>query len=83
MLDGVIPLAMLKGVQQEVESFGSGFTVKGVVATVSDLPVSGELGDLYMVSGEGYESYVWNGSEYVLKGGDVATNAELLAALFA
>lgn len=68
--------------QEEVESLGSGFTVKGVVEDVDDLPETGELGDLYLVSGEGYESYVWNGTAYVLKGSDIATAQELLDALF-
>ena len=89
MLDGIIPLALLEGVQgdvadlqQEIEGLGSGFTVKGVVADVSDLPDTGDLGDLYLVSGEGYASYVWDGDSWELKDGDIATTQEIDAALY-
>lgn len=82
MLDGVVPLALMKNLEAEVNSLGSGFEVKGVVETVGDLPATGELGDLYLVSGEDYESYVWTGTAYVLKGSDIATVAELTTALY-
>ena len=81
-MDGIIPFSGLGEVEDMVGNLGSGFTVKGVVATTGDLPESGELGDLYMVSGEGYASYVWNGSAYVEKDGDVATNAQIDTALY-
>ena len=81
-MDGIIPFAGIGEVEEMVGNLGSGFTVKGVVSTVSALPASGELGDLYMVSGEGYASYVWNGSAWVEKDGDVATNAQIDTALY-
>ena len=69
-------------VEAEISELGSGFEVKGVVETTSALPASGDLGDLYMVSGEGYASYVWDGSDWQLKDGDYATTAEIDAALY-
>ena len=81
-MDGIIPFSGLGEVEDMVGNLGSGFTVKGVVATTGDLPASGELGDLYMVSGEGYASYVWSGSAWVEKDGDVATNAQIDTALY-
>lgn len=82
MLDGIVPFALLDGVKQMIASLGSGFEVKGVVATTSELPVSGELGDLYLVSGEGYTSYVWDGDSWELKDGDTATDSDITTALY-
>lgn len=80
-MDGVIPLALLSGVQESVAALGSGFTVKGVV-TKANLPATGTLGDLYLVSDEGYASYVWDGTQWVAKMNDAATAAELQEALY-
>ena len=82
MLDGIIPLAMIGQVQQQVAALGSGFEVKGVVDAKTDLPAEGELGDLYLVSGEGYASYVWDGDSWELKDGDVASNNDIDSALY-
>ena len=82
-MDGVIPYAMIQGTNQMVAALGSGFEVKGVVAANTDLPDSGSLGDLYLVSGEGYASYVWDGDSWELKDGDIASNAEIDAAIYA
>ena len=82
MLDGIIPLAMINQVSQQIAALGSGFTVKGVKATKEELPESGELGDLWLVSGEGYASYVWDGDSWKLKDGDIATNNEIDSALY-
>ena len=88
-MDGIIPYSLMEQLSGEVENvaemieaLGSGFTVKGVVAATTDLPDSGELGDLYLVSGEGYASYVWDGDSWELKDGDIATNAEIDSALY-
>lgn len=80
-MDGIIPFAMLGKVNKQIASLGSGFTVKGVV-TKANLPATGELGDLYLVSDEGYASYVWDGSAWQLKDGDIATNADIDSALY-
>lgn len=72
---------MLGKVNKQIASLGSGFTVKGVV-TKANLPATGELGDLYLVSDEGYASYVWDGSAWQLKDGDIATNADIDSALY-
>ena len=82
MLDGIIPLAMINQVSQQIAALGSGFTVKGVVTNKTDLPESGTLGDLYLVSSEGYASYVWDGDSWELKDGDIATNNDIDAALY-
>lgn len=81
MLDGIIPLAMIGAVNESIAALGSGFTVKGVV-TKANLPATGELGDLYLVSDEGYASYVWDGSAWQEKDGDVATNSQIDSALY-
>lgn len=80
-MDGIIPFAMLGKVNRQIASLGSGFTVKGVV-TKANLPATGDLGDLYLVSDEGYASYVWDGSAWQLKDGDIATNADIDSALY-
>ena len=82
VLDGIIPLALLAGVQQEIAALGSGFTVQGVVNDTSSLPASGELGDIYLVSSEGYATYTWDGEQWVLKLYNVATAEDLQAALY-
>ena len=83
-MDGIIPFAMLKGVQEEVESMGSGLTPKGVVASASDLPDSGEVGDMYLVADEGYTTYVWDdvNNEYAPKRNDAATVEEYMEAIY-
>ena len=80
-MDGIIPFAMLGKVNKKIAALGSGFTVKGVV-TKANLPATGDLGDLYLVSDEGYASYVWDGSAWQLKDGDIATNADIDSALY-
>lgn len=80
-MDGIIPLALQADIGASIASLGSGFTVKGVV-TKADLPSTGSLGDLYLVSDEGYASYVWDGTQFVAKINDVATAAELQEALY-
>ena len=83
-MDGSIPFAMLKGVQTEVENMGSGLTSKGVVASASDLPDTGEVGDMYLVADEGYTTYVWDdlNNEYAPKRNDAATVEEYMAAIY-
>lgn len=82
MMDGIIPFNMIANVQAMVAALGSGFTVKGVVGDDSELPESGELGDIYLMSSEGYATYTWDGTQWVLKQNDVATAQELQAALY-
>lgn len=77
-----LPLALLTNVQAMIAALGTGFTVKGVVADTASLPATGEIGEIYLVSGEGYATYTWNGSEWVAKINNVATAAELQTALF-
>lgn len=82
VLDGIIPLGLLAGVQQMIAALGSGFTVQGVVDDTSELPETGELGDIYLVASEGYATYTWSGTEWVLKLYNVATAEDLQAALY-
>ena len=83
-MDGVIALGMLKQVKAMIAELGSGFTVEGVVASTSELPESGELGQIYLVVDEGYATYTWDDTqeEWVLKLYDVATAEELQSALY-
>lgn len=80
-MDGIIPYSMLQNVNESIAALGSGFTVQGVV-TKANLPASGELGDLYLVSDEGYASYVWDGDSWELKDGDIASNNDIDSALY-
>ena len=81
-MDGVIALGMLKQVKAMIAALGSGFTVHGVVEDTSSLPASGELGDIYLVSSEGYATYTWDGEQWVLKLYNVATAEDIVAALY-
>ena len=83
-MDGVIPLSMIEGVQKEVENMGSGLVPKGVVASSSDLPASGEKGDMYLVADEGYTTYVWDDLNEIWapKMNGAATVEEYLAAVY-
>lgn len=81
-MTGTIPLALISKTNEMIASLGSGFEVKGVVAATSGLPDSGTLGDLYLVSGEGYASYVWDGDSWELKDGDIASDADITSALY-
>ena len=81
-MNGTIPFALLGKTNEMIASLGSGFEVKGVVTNVSDLPASGELGDLYMVSSEEYASYVWDGSAWELKDGGIASDEDIITALY-
>ena len=62
---------------KKVSSILPGYSYKGGVASVSDLPESGTTGDLYTV---GSDQYVWNGSEWVVVGGTITD--EQIRALF-
>ena len=77
-----MPLALLTSVQAMIAALGSGFTVKGVVEDASELPESGDLGDIYLMSSEGYTTYTWDGTQWVAKINDVATAQELQSALY-
>lgn len=82
MMDGIIPFNLLLNVQSMIAALGSGFTVQGVVDDTSELPDTGELGDIYLVASEGYATYTWSGTEWVLKLYNVATAEDLQAALY-
>ena len=84
-MDGIIPYAFLQGVKAMIASLGNGFTLEGIVESTSDLPETGELGQLYMVADEGYASYTWDNTteEWVLKiGVKTASIADIQEALF-
>lgn len=65
-MDGIIPFAVLSQSVSNLAAEVNPFS-KGVVDSVSDLPASGELGDMYMVASEGYILYVWDGTQWVKK----------------
>ena len=83
-MDGIIPYAMIYAVQQMITSLGSGFEVKGIEVSKDDLPESGELGEIYLVSGEGYTPYTWDGTEsaWMPVMFNVATAVETQSALY-
>ena len=57
-----------------------GYTYKGSVETVGDLPAGASKGDLYTVSGV---QYVWDGTEWLNIEASVAITEEQIDALFA
>lgn len=56
-----------------VGSILPGYSYKGSVASVEDLPVSGTTGDLYTVAGV---QYVWDGTQWVEVSGPIS-NADI------
>ena len=54
-----------EAVKSLVESFPSGYTFKGTVASTTDLPNTAEVGDLYIVTGEENSEYVWDGTQFL------------------
>jgi Collagen triple helix repeat (20 copies) len=44
---------------------GSGITIRGRVANIASLPLSGAIGDVYIVTAEGDHAYVWDGANWV------------------
>ena len=90
-MDGSVPFVLLgefaggiSDIQAEIDMMESGLTPKGVVADKDDLPATGEKGDMYLVSDEGYATYVWDDliEDWAPKINDVATAAELIEALY-
>ena len=53
-----------EAVKSLVRAFPSGYSFKGTVASVSDLPGTAEVGDLYVVTGDEDIEYVWNGTSW-------------------
>lgn len=73
----VVTYALLKGkisavaqsveeIETEVSGIADGFTYKGSVATVNDLPVGADAGDMYTVTASGNAKYVYNGTAWVM-----------------
>lgn len=70
----IVTYALLK---KQIDGIAPGYTYKGSVGAVGDLPESGTPGDLYTIDGE---QYVWDGSEWVnLVLGDTISNAQINA----
>lgn len=67
----VVTYALLK---KQINSILPGYTYKGGVALISDLPLSGTTGDLYTV---GNLQYVWNGTEWIEIGVQSITEAQI------
>ena len=67
----------LREMQDEVESIVPGFSYKGSVTSVSNLPSSATKGDMYTVANEGYASYVYDGTAWHEWDTDVVTNGEI------
>ncbi len=48
-----------------VTELAPGYTFKGSVATLDELPSDAATGDLYIVTGDSYnKQYVWDGEEW-------------------
>lgn len=56
-----VTYALLK---KRIEGIEPGFTYKGSVAAVADLPSGADKGDMYTVTGDGNARYVWDGSAW-------------------
>ena len=54
----------VSAVEAALETYPSGYSYKGTVTTVSDLPDSAEVGDMYIVTGEGNAEYAWDGTTW-------------------
>lgn len=55
----------ISAIETALETYPSGFAYKGDVASVNDLPASGnEKGDMYIVTGENNAEYIWNGTTW-------------------
>ena len=50
-------------ITEALSALTPGFTYKGSVATTSELPGSGDGGDLYFVGGDAI--YIYNGTDFV------------------
>lgn len=84
LLDGIIPLAQIQGLKAMISGLGTGFTPQGIVASTDDLPASGELGDYYLVSSEGYAFYTWDNEseQWVVRTYNIATHEDIQEAFF-
>lgn len=51
-----------KKTTEAIGSLAPGYTYKGSVASVADLPSGAETGDLYTVGGT---QYVWDGTQWI------------------
>lgn len=71
-----VTYAILK---KQVGSILPGYSYKGSVASVEDLPASGTTGDLYTVAGV---QYVWDGTTWVNIEAGVAITEAQIDALF-
>ena len=68
-------------VEETVASLGKGYTYKGSVAAVADLPSSGTLGDMYTITGENNMQYVWNGAAWINKDSAITGLSQQLSEL--
>lgn len=66
----------LRDMQDRVESIVPGFSYKGSVTAVSDLPSPATQGDMYTVANEWYATYVYDGTGWHEWDTDVVTNGE-------
>lgn len=77
MLDPVMLGIIEETVGEAVGNLEPGYTYKGSVATVNDLPSSGnETGDLWQIREDGSE-VVWDGSQWVTRSVPAITTAEI------
>ena len=72
----IVTYALCKGIMGNIEP---GYTYKGSVASVDDLPDDADKGDLYTVSGV---QYVWDSTQWVNIEAGVAITEAQIDALF-
>ena len=65
----IVTYALLKGkissLSNVMEGLTSGFEYKGSVDSAENLPLDADVGDVYTVTDEDNEKYVWNGEEWI------------------
>ena len=77
MLDPVLLGIIEEAVGEAVGDLEPGYTYKGSVATIENLPESGNTkGDMWQIEADGSE-YVWNGTQWVRRADTPITTAEI------
>lgn len=68
----LVTYALLKNkvssVASQLDGLTTGFDYKGSVSDDSDLPSGASIGDMYTVTNESNQEYVWNGNTWIKLG---------------
>ena len=63
--------------EEHVNQILPGYDYKGSVATTGDLPNDATIGDMYTVTADGNEEYVWNGEDWIKPNRAVITHSQI------